>query len=364
VTAVAAGSVAIQATVSGVAGSTSIVVVAPTGVATVAVAIDSSNLGIGHSAQASAMPKDAAGTTIVGQTVTWASLTPSVATVSSSGVVTAVAAGSAAIQATVSGVNGSTSIVVVGLPYLVSHNFNDGTVGPYIGGGTDLDFPDDPTSSGRGKVARFHYLWASSNGTNHDVNHSIEYVHPVHFGESIYFKGDLYIPLADISNTAIQRKLIYWHNHVDYAKYGWSGKGGPVIPIFLATFGTDLKAYHAYVDQNGVLQGDALHQIGHLVGNQWYVVESQLTMESSIGAGDGIFRVWLDGALIYETTTLHLTDPAWIGQPVVGGNGTPLDLADVYFERFDVGDQTDSTGNFAEYRYWDNVAFSTTRIGH
>ena len=144
VMAVAPGSATIKGTISGISGSASITVVqvSPSPVATVAVAIDSSTLGVGHSAQASATPKDAAGNTIVGQTVTWASLTPSVATVSPSGVVTAVAAGSVAIQATVSGKAGSASLTVVMVPGpdtvplvpadLASHDFSDSTIGPYV----------------------------------------------------------------------------------------------------------------------------------------------------------------------------------------------------------------------------------------
>jgi hypothetical protein len=131
----------------------------------------------------------------------------------------------------------------------------------------------------------------------------------------------------------------------------------------LTAFGPDLKAYHAYVDHAGVLQGDVLHQIATLAANHWYVVEAELTMESSIGAGDGIYRVWLDGTLIYEITTLRLTDPAWIGQPVVGGNGVPLDIADVYFQHYEVGDQVNFSGSFDEYRYWDNVTFSNQKRG-
>jgi uncharacterized protein YjdB len=117
VTALTAGVAIIQATVASRAASATVTVkslVSP--VAVVAVALDSTSLAIGHSAKASATAKDSAGNLITGQTVTWASLSPPVATVSSTGTVTAVAAGSATIQGTVSGKTGSASLKVIQVP--------------------------------------------------------------------------------------------------------------------------------------------------------------------------------------------------------------------------------------------------------
>ena len=154
-------------------------------------------------------------------------------------------------------------------------------------------------------------------------------------------------------------KLIYWHPHVSYNKYGWKQWRPGILCRSYHVRSEPEGLCRAYVDQNGVLQGDVLHQVATLTGDRWYVVEVQLTMESSIGAGDGFTASGWTVVLFYEDTTLQLDRPCldWSASPN-GGNGTPHDLADVYFERFDVGDQTDSTGNFDEYRYWDNVAFS------
>jgi hypothetical protein len=104
-----------------------------------------------------------------------------------------------------------------------------------------------------------------------------------------------------------------------------------------------------------------------LLPKRWYTLETQVSFETSIGAGDGIFRVWLDGVLIYSITDMRLTDPAWIGIPIPGGNATPYELADCYLRYVYVGEQVNLSGyiqgTFDEYRYWDNVAFSTKRIG-
>jgi hypothetical protein len=85
----------------------------PGPVATVTVTASASQISVNGTTQATAVAKDANGTTVTGKTATWTSLSPTVASVNSStGVVTGVAAGTATIQATIDGINGSTSIQV------------------------------------------------------------------------------------------------------------------------------------------------------------------------------------------------------------------------------------------------------------
>src|SRR6478752_2972013 len=74
---------------------------------------------------------------------------------------------------------------------IASHDFNDGTIGQFFtysspGPGGELDFPDDPTGSGRGKVARMRY----QHFTSPDRNIALQYIHPV---TTIYFKGEFYL---------------------------------------------------------------------------------------------------------------------------------------------------------------------------
>src|SRR2546427_2329776 len=66
--------------------------------------------------QLTAIPKDSAGSTLAGRTVAWTSGNSSVATVSSSGLVTAVAAGSATITATSEGKSSTAAITVTTAP--------------------------------------------------------------------------------------------------------------------------------------------------------------------------------------------------------------------------------------------------------
>ncbi|HEY9427148.1 MAG TPA: Ig-like domain-containing protein, partial [Gemmatimonadaceae bacterium] len=111
VTGVAAGSAWIFATSEGQRDSAAIVVSLPA-VASVAVSPSSASLLVGDTKTLSATLKDASGTTLTGRTITWISSDQSVATVTSAGLVTAVAAGSATVTAASEGKTGTASITV------------------------------------------------------------------------------------------------------------------------------------------------------------------------------------------------------------------------------------------------------------
>jgi len=72
----------------------------------------SASLPVKQTAQATATLRDASGNVLSGQTIAWTSSNTSVATVSASGLVTAVAAGSATIVATSGGKTGSAALTV------------------------------------------------------------------------------------------------------------------------------------------------------------------------------------------------------------------------------------------------------------
>ena len=80
--------------------------------ASVAVTAPVTTLAIGQTTQATAVPKDSKGTPLTGRTVTWSSSSPGIATVSATGLITAVSAGTVAIKATVDGVVGTLGITV------------------------------------------------------------------------------------------------------------------------------------------------------------------------------------------------------------------------------------------------------------
>ena len=111
VTALGTGTTTITATSEGKLAAAT-VTANPAVVVSVGVTLNAGNIQVGQTTQAVATARDSAGNGISGRAVTWASSNPSVATVSSQGVVTAVANGSTSVKATVDGVSGSANLTV------------------------------------------------------------------------------------------------------------------------------------------------------------------------------------------------------------------------------------------------------------
>ncbi len=328
-------------------------------VAAFAVLVDSSTLRVGHLAQASIAATDMEGKAVQ-PAVAWTSLTPDIAAVSTSGMVTAIASGEAIIEGNVAGSTARGKLTVFAQPDLASHNFNDGTLGAFSNPSKlDLDFPSDPTSSGRGKVARFHYK-----GSYGDQNRSLEFTHARRWGEPIYFRGEFFLPLDDLGAHGIIRKLIYWQSNRDYGKYPGNGGLATGRTVVLLS-GTDLVVDATYNPAAGTgKSSDDVRTVATLAdglrGNTWYTLEVYQRLESAIGRADGVLQVWLDGKLVFNSSTMTWSDPAWVGDM---SSGVPFDAADIYFKHFRVGDQVNwNEGSFDEFRYWDNVEFSTHRI--
>lgn len=112
---VSPGDAAITATIDGQSASIALDVAAPppAPVASVTLTLTTSSLVVGQTSQATVAMKDGSGTVLSGRTATWASSDPALATVSSSGLVTAVAPGSVTISATSEGQTGMAALSIV-----------------------------------------------------------------------------------------------------------------------------------------------------------------------------------------------------------------------------------------------------------
>jgi hypothetical protein len=359
VTAVTAGSATIRATVETKIGDGALTVTAPVTAttATVVATVDSSTLAPGHSAQGHAVAKDAQGNVLTGKTVSWSSNNVAIATVSATtGLVTAVSAGSALVQATVDGVAGQASvnvtvpsIITAPAPTsgtLVTHDFEDGTLGPYFNPWhSGIDVVSDPTSTGHGKVARVHYVADGVTQVDDNVGVFPTQTFSVGLGDSVWFRGDFYI-----ANTADgMRKLVYW---------GWDGYEPEHFSMVLelepgtGPASTQLQVISVVAGPSN-LPKDATYTGKFITTKQWHRLEIQLKVNSSFAAKDGILRVWLDGAILYDRTNMQWTDPLWTSDPGL-----------YKWASWGVGYQMQiGTGvGFDEYRYWDNVAFAKTRL--
>src|SRR2546422_5414182 len=110
VTGVSGGTATVTATSEGKTGSAAITVAAP--VASVTVAPASASVAVSGTVQLAATTKDAVGNVLTGRVVTWTSGTPTVATVSATGLVSGVSAGTATVTAASEGKTGSSAITV------------------------------------------------------------------------------------------------------------------------------------------------------------------------------------------------------------------------------------------------------------
>lgn len=336
-------------------------------VSMVVVTFDSTPLLPGGTTQASATATDAFGNDVPARGVTWRSLNTSIATVTSDGQVTALAPGFVLIEGKVATVAGSSLITVntlaTSLPVdghtrqadMISASFDDGTLGGFgtWAGDGKVSVIDDPTGAGRGKVAKLRYT-----GSDGDDNTTLVLKKKVGFGQSIFFRGEFYIPVADLGSGAMQRKLIYFKQHEDWTRYPTFGgnRFSTVVKLTGNALGFDVEYKPLGASAAEI---DAVRTYGTIATGlkpmTWYTLEAQQTNESSIGAGNGVLRIWLDGTLVFEKTNMRFSDPAWTHNQSID---------DIYWDTFMVGQQVNLFGaSYNEYRYWNDVAFSSQRIG-
>src|SRR6185437_1360481 len=168
VTGGAAGSATITATSEGKTGTAAITVTLVP-VASVTVSPASPTVTAGQTVQLTATPKDANGNPLTGRTITWSSSNTSVATVSSSGLVSGVVAGSATITATSEGQSGTAAITVTNVS-VASVTVSPATASVVAGQTVQLTAtPKDANGTAlTGRVV----TWSSSNTAVASVNAS------------------------------------------------------------------------------------------------------------------------------------------------------------------------------------------------
>ncbi len=115
VTGLAAGTVTIRGTSEG-RSATARITFSLVPVASLSVVPSTLTLAMGRNAPLAALPLDSAGRLLGGRTITWVSATPAVATVSTSGVVAGVAAGTAVVRASTGGKTAQSVVTVTLVP--------------------------------------------------------------------------------------------------------------------------------------------------------------------------------------------------------------------------------------------------------
>ena len=230
---------------------------------------------------------------------------------------------------------------------LVTHHFDDGTLGGfYTESGAAVAVVNDPSGLRGGKVVSIRY---QDPGPRADINKQIKFDPPnMGLGKSLFFRGYLYFPpgTANFENIEVQRKILY-------------GQGGANNEF---SFVLDMRAakdglYIQYTESGRTIP-DTFIGSGPIQMGQWYRIETEVRLQSTLTAQDGIIRVWIDGGLKYEKTNARFMPTNYTGI--------------TNWRSWYVGQQREGsdTGGFPtvelnidERRYWDNVAFSHFRIG-
>src|SRR2546428_818630 len=158
-TGVAVGAATLTATSEGKSG-TAAITVATVPVASVTVSPATASVQVGQTVPLAATPKDANGNSLSGRTIAWSSGSPAVATVSASGLVTGVAAGSATITATSEGQSGTATITVSTVP-VASVTVSPATASVQVGQTRQL--AATPKDANGNPLSGRTVTWASSN---------------------------------------------------------------------------------------------------------------------------------------------------------------------------------------------------------
>jgi hypothetical protein len=237
--------------------------------------------------------------------------------------------------------------VVVGRSDSVSATFEDGTPGPFAVAG-QVDFPDDPTSTGHGRVARMRY---SAYKTPVEINSSLVFRPAPTFGlgSTVFFRGDLLFPSGtyNFNNPGVDRKLVALR-----ATGVQADSGKRDLYVVLHLYGCGLLVEWSENPSGSACRFDRM-SLG-----RWYHIEMQVTVNHAMAANDGAVRLWVDDSLVFEQMQIRMTNPAWRGRPVwfMWAVGEQRRSADFYGNA-DISEG----GSIDEDRYWDNVAFGTTR---
>jgi uncharacterized protein YjdB len=392
VTGIAAGSATITATTSGKTGTSAITVTAPPPppptpvVTTVTVAPTSASIAVAATVALTATVRDQQGSVMTGQTVTWSSNSAN-ATVSSSGVVTGVSAGSATITATSAGKTGTSNITVTAPPpppppggtLLFQENFEDANLGSrgwYDNTGAVLSTAEHiagsnssaqyrftqgamtPTSGG---AQRHKFTPSNSFYVSFYVKYSTNWVgsgqayHPHEFYVLSSLDGDYDGPSQNVLDVYIEhsyqnggrpRLAIQDNKSVNYTNgalpnnlvaitesRSTSGCNGVVE----SNFPNECYNAGSYWYNSKTLTGPVTFQPNPGAGykNNWNFVEAYFqlnTIVNGIGQANGVMQYWFNGTLIIDRNDVLFRTGArptlqfsqFLIAPYIG-DGSPVD---------------------------------------
>ena len=353
VTALAAGSAIVTATSEGKTGTSSVTVTTPppVPVATVTVSPAAPSVQVGSTVQLSAVARDASGNVLTGRTVTWTSSNTTLASVSTSGLVSALVAGTVTITANCGGVNGTSSVTVTppaSPTTIFSDDFESGSLSKWneSNSTTQAIITDAASAHSGSKFLRMTY---GINGG--DAAWLNKYLTPGN--RQLYVR--YYARFS--TNWAGGTKLIALRGGPVGQPLGALGRAG-ICPTGKDSYTADLvtefgggdtypSKFYAYwqdmwADPNGQCWGrygptpSTMPYFGpmpEMTKGVWHKIELTAKENSSATASDGVIRFWIDGVKYGEWTGIRFGDPAFVDFEVLTlsgqGDGSRIQTVDV-----------------------------------
>jgi hypothetical protein len=306
------------------------------------------SIGVGGTQQFVATLRDASGNVLSGRTVTWTSSALSVATVSGSGLVTALLAGTTTITATSEGQSGTATLTVTALSPPPSGNWPNEPSGFTVltdyslNNAIPLTQSDVPIVGSNGWNSIYngngYVSLIGDAGAPFSAPSVVDFYYPVGFPSSIA-PGTLYY---DFGATKEMYVGLWWkpsnpwqgndagRNKICYLATA-SGKL-IALEMFNAQAPYSLGVVTEFPSDNRAIQGAAPTTIAL---GQWHRLEWYLKYSSNGSTADGVMKVWLDGVLEINRTDLIMPADAGFGEfqlsPTFGGNGVAKTEADHFW---------------------------------
>lgn len=328
---------AVFGALSNVASGTTAASTAP--VATVTVSPPSVSLGVGGTQQLTAVLADASGNTLTGRVVTWSSSSPSTATVSSAGLLTAVAVGTATVTASSEGRSGAATVTIV--------------TAPPPGG-----WPNEPAGFTMVRDAAWNAVtpsgWlAAYNEDNlatvaadatapHSASNVLQFRYPAGFAggsapATIYTSGG--ITAKEYFIGMWWKPSNPWHGHSSSINKVFFFYTESWADLVMTMYGPNGGPYHLRVVTQGMpSSGTYMTQnvnVIPVVLGQWHRIEVHAKYDSYYGARDGFIRWWVNGILVGSHTGLGFPNDAGFREfqlsPTWGGLGGTKAQQDYYW---------------------------------
>jgi hypothetical protein len=283
----------------------------------VSVSLGASTLNPGQTTQATATTRDANNNVLTGRVIVWNSSNFAVATVSTSGLVTALAAGGAQITATSESQMGSSTLTVTsppppppsgtynepsGMTFIKQRPFSALQEDPSWDTDTTLSIVNDnaaPISPSAVIRATFRPNFPTGNSPGHAGTSHVPY-------RSVYIRFAAKLSSNWVGNGTGTNKMMYeWVTSPNAPDFFLSAEG--VNTGILQPYAR-LQGIVTFPGGNGDLSPNLVPS-AQVIRGQWQVYEILLTGNSA-GTADGMIDWWLDGVHVGHVTGIQWTTAA------------------------------------------------------